>query len=70
MSEPKKKKSRSGPSGKHKNKIRGLSGLPDEEWEAQAAHAATRGETWSEWVRAACREALTRQQARSKKTTE
>lgn len=65
-----KKKRASGPSGKHLHKIRALAGIPEEEWEAQREHAASRGETWSEWARAVLVKARIRQQGQAKKSTE
>jgi len=58
----------SGPSGKHRTPRRLLGDDPDE-LAAQDAHAAARGESWSEWARAALREARLRQSARAKKST-
>lgn len=69
MEEKKKRRSGpSGPSGKHRTPRRLLGDDPDE-LAAQDAHAAARGESWSEWARAALRETRLRQESRAKKST-
>jgi hypothetical protein len=59
------KKKTSGPSGKHKNPQRLLS-QTTEDFAAQDAHVAERGESWGEWVRAALAETMRRQVTRKK----
>ena len=71
MEEKKKRRSGpSGPSGKHANPIRGLSGIPEDRWEAYGEHAKSMGISRMEWIRAALEEALSRQRTRLKKSVE
>lgn len=68
---PKKRRSGpSGPSGKHANARRTLSGISDERWAAYDALAKSQGVTRNEWARTALEESYARQSTRQKKSTD